>query len=99
MIRRNICKVLLATIGRTLPLRRHPGGRIGNALRCLFTKGIISTMGKNCIIEKGAEILEDCIFGDRTSIGPYCMIGPGTIFKGHNMIGPNLHIYTTGHRY
>ena len=56
-------------------------------------------MGVHCIVEKGAEIMEDCVFGDGTSIGPDCMIGPGTIFKGHNMMGPNVHIYTNGHHY
>lgn len=99
MLKRNICKMLLGTIGRLFPLRRHPGGKIGNTLRCFFTKGIVHEMGKGCIVEKGAEIMEDCVFGDYTSIGPDCMIGPGTIFKGHNMMGPNVHIYTTGHQY
>lgn len=56
-------------------------------------------MGRNCIVEKGAEIMEDCILGDSTSIGPNCVIGPGCIFKGHNMMGSNVHIYTTSHYY
>ena len=99
MLKRNLCKFLLGSVGKILPLRRHPGGKIGNIIRCSITKGIIKNMGKYCIIEKGAEVMEDCIFGDGTSIGPHCMIGPGTIFKGYNMMGPNVHIYTTGHRY
>lgn len=56
-------------------------------------------MGCSCIVEKGAEIMEDCVLGDATSIGPNCVIGPGTIFKGHNIMGPDVHIYTTGHYY
>lgn len=56
-------------------------------------------MGAHCIIEKGADIQEDCIFGDYTAIGPNCMIGPQTVFKGNNMMGPNVHIYTTSHIY
>lgn len=56
-------------------------------------------MGKNCIVEKGAEIMENCEFGDGTGIGPNCMIGPGCVFKGHNMMGPNVHIYTRNHFY
>lgn len=95
----NLNKALLGTIGKWLPLRRHPGGGIANSLRCWITRGIVKKMGKNCIVEKGAEILEDCILGDNTSIGPNCMIGPGTVIKGHNMMGPNVHIYTTGHNY
>lgn len=75
------------------------GGAIGNWFRCLVASGIVHQMGKNCIIERGAEIMEDCILGDNTGIGPSCMIGPGTVFKGHNMMAPNVHIYTTGHFY
>lgn len=56
-------------------------------------------MGNNCIVESGAEILEDCIFGDGTAIGQNCMIGAGCIFKGNNMMGPNVHIYTVNHLY
>ncbi len=99
MIKQHVSKALLGTVGKALPLRRHPGGKIANRLRCSFAKGIVSQMGKHCIVEKGAEVLEDCVLGDYSSIGPYCMIGPGTVFKGHNMMGPNVHIYTTGHYY
>lgn len=56
-------------------------------------------MGKNCIVESGSEIMEGCSLGDNSAIGPCCMIGPETVFKGHNMMGPNVHIYTTGHFY
>ena len=27
------------------------------------------------------------------------MIGPETVFKGHNMMGPNGYIYTVNHLY
>ncbi|MBQ6052021.1 MAG: acyltransferase [Clostridia bacterium] len=94
-----INKFLLLTVGRWFPLRRHPGGKIGNLLRCHFTKRIIASMGKKCIVEKGAEILEGCVFGDRTAIGPNCLVSAGTVFKGHNMMGPNVHIYTVNHKY
>lgn len=56
-------------------------------------------MGQNCIVERGAEIMEGCQLGERTGIGPDCMVGPGTIFKGNSMMGPGVHIYTTGHYY
>lgn len=94
-----VYKLLLATIGKILPLRSHFGGKISNRIRCFITKGIIQQMGENCIVEKGAEIMEGCVFGDCTGIGPNSMIGPNTIFKGHSMMGPNVHIYTTGHYY
>lgn len=74
-------------------------GGIANKIRCYFTRKIIKEMGDNCIIEKGAEIMENCAFGDAVGIGPNSMIGPETVFKGHSMMGPNVHIYTTGHFY
>ena len=98
-LRIKFCKLLLATIGRILPLRSHIGGKISNRIRCLLVKGIIAQMGRNCIIEKGAEIMEGCVFGDCTGIGPNSMIGPGTVFRGHSLMGPDVHIYTTGHYY
>lgn len=56
-------------------------------------------MGRNCNIERGAEIMEGCILGDYVGLGPNNSIGPGTVLKGNCMIGPNVHIYTTAHYY
>lgn len=95
----NLCKFLLSSVGAHLPLKRHPGGKIANKIRCAFTKGIVQSMGKNCNIEKGAEIGEDCIFGDKTAVGPNCLVQAGTVFKGNNMMAPDVHIYTVNHLY
>lgn len=43
--------------------------------------------------------MEGCIIGDGTGIGPHCMVGPKTIFKGRSMMAPNVHIYTVNHKY
>ena len=94
-----ICKFLLATIGKMLPLRYRPGGVIANRIRCLFVRGIVNKMGSDCIVEPGANVQEGCILGNRTSIGPNCMVGPQCVFKGNNMMGPNVHIYTINHIY
>lgn len=56
-------------------------------------------MGEECVVESGAEIHEGCVFGNRVGIGPNCMIGPQTIFKGYTMMGPDVHIYTENHLY
>ena len=56
-------------------------------------------MGSDCIVEPGANVQEGCILGNRTSIGPNCMVGPQCVFKGNNMMGPNVHIYTINHIY
>lgn len=94
-----ICKLLLSTVGRMLPLNRHPGGRFANKARCFITKGIVKSMGKNCVVEKGAEIHEDCVLADGAAVGVNCMVGPGTVFLGKNMMGPDVRIYTVNHRY
>lgn len=56
-------------------------------------------MGKGCVVESGAEIHEGCVFGNRVGIGPNCMIGPQTLFKGYTMMGPNVRVYTENHNY
>ena len=81
------------------PCKRHPFGKIGNALRCHFTKRIVKTMGKKCLIEKGADIQEEVVLFDYSSVGVNALIQKGTIIKGHNMMGPNVKIFTTGHKY
>ena len=96
---KSIYKLLIGTIGKILPLKRHPGGEIGNKIRCYLAKKIITSMGKDCVIEKGAEIQEGCILGDRVGIGPDCVIGANCVFKGHSMMAPNVHIYTENHSY
>ena len=40
-IKVNINKLMLATIGKILPLHRHPGGGIANRVRVFFAKGIV----------------------------------------------------------
>lgn len=92
-------KFLLATIGKILPLKRHPGGKIANYLRCHFAKMIVDEIGVGCNIESGAEIMEHCRLGDHVGIGQNAVIGAGTVFRGNCMMGPNVHIYTGGHKY
>lgn len=98
-IKVNISKLMLSTIGKMLPLRRHPGGGIANRIRVFFAKGIVKSVGEGCNIESGAELQEDCVLGDHTGIGPNSLVQQGTIFKGFCMMGPDVHIYTTGHKY
>ena len=92
-------KFFLRTVGRMLPLRRHPGGKIANRIRCSFAKGIVQSMGRDCIIEKGAIVQKGCVFGDKTSIGPNCGIEENVVFKGYNMMAPNVRIFTKSHYY
>ena len=94
-----ICRLLLSSVGRMFPISGHPGGKLGNKIRCAFTRGIVASMGKDCVVEPGANIQEGCVLADRCAIGVNCLIQKGTVFTGFNMMGPNVHIYTTNHYY
>lgn len=95
----NVCKFLLGTLGKWMPVRDRLGGGFANFLRCRFTKGIVKSMGKKCNVQKGAQIKEGCVIGDHVGFGVNSFVDAGTIFKGECMMGPEVHIYTTNHRY
>lgn len=98
-IRVQINKFFLATIGSWLPCKRHPLGRIGNALRIHFARHICAKVGKNCIIEKGASFNEGAILEDNSAVGINCFIDSAVVIKGPNMMGPDVKIYTHNHYY
>ena len=95
----NINKLLLATIGTWLPNRRHPFGKIGNALRIHFARQICSKVGKNCLIERGASFNEGAVLEDYSSVGVNCFIDSAVTIKGHNMMGPDVKIFSRNHYY
>ena len=98
-IRIFINKFFLATIGSILPCKRHPLGKIGNALRIHFARQICAKVGKNCIIEKGASFNEGAILEDNSAVGVNCFIDSAVVIKGPNMMGPDVKIYTHNHYY
>ena len=98
-IRKKINLGLMATIGAMLPSRRHPFGKIGNLLRCRFARQIGARVGKDCIIEKGAQVQEGVHLADNSRVGEHCLISTGTVIEGNNMMGPHVHIYTSNHAY
>jgi maltose O-acetyltransferase len=95
----NFNKLLLASIGTLFPCRRHPFGKLGNALRVHFARQICAKVGKGCLIEKGASFNEGAILDDYSAVGVNCFIDSSVHIKGHNMMGPNVKIYTRNHFY
>ena len=95
----NFYKFLLRTIGKILPLRRHPFGKLANSLRVHYARNISPHVPKKCIIESGAEIQEDVVISEGASIGPRCLVQIGTVFEGQNMMGPDVKIFTSNHNY
>lgn len=95
----NLNKFLLATIGSWLPCRRHPFGKIGNALRIHFARQICAKVGKHCLIEKGASFNEGAVLEDHSAVGVNCFIDSSVTIKGHNMMVPDVAIYTRNHLY
>lgn len=98
-LRVDINKFFLATIGWIFPCKRHPLGKIGNALRVHFARQICSHVGKCCLIERGAAFNEGAVLEDYSAVGVNCFIDSGVIIKGHNMMGPDVKIYTRNHFY
>ena len=94
-----INKFLLASIGSWLPCKRHPLGKIGNALRIHFARQICAKVGKNCIIEKGASFNEGAVLEDFAAVGVNCFIDSAVVIKGPNMMAPDVKIYTHNHYY
>lgn len=71
----------------------------GGALRRFFAKHIIASAGKNINVEKGATFSRRLSVGDNSGLGVNCQI-QGAVSIGDNvMMGPDVLIYTTNHRF
>ena len=80
-----------------LPQSRHM--KLSKKLRGFFAKRIALHFGENVNIEKNAVFTPGLSIGDNSGIGISCEInGPVTI--GNNvMMGPEVVIYTSGHKF
>lgn len=97
--RANFNKFLLATLGSWLPCRRHPLGKLGNALRVHCARQICAKVGKGCLIEKGAYFNGGVVLEDYSAVGVNCSVQGDVVIKGHNMMGPDVIIFSQGHYY
>lgn len=81
--------------GKYLPCSWKCNG--AKLIRRFWASRIISSMGRNVNIERGAVFPENLIIGDNSGLGVNCDIfGPVRI--GSNvMMGPEVVIYTTNH--
>lgn len=95
----NLNKFLLATIGSWMPNYRHPFGKVGNSLRVHFAKQICSKVGRKCLIERGASFNEGAVLEDFSSVGVNCFVDSAVTIKGHNMMGPDVKIFSRNHFY
>ena len=82
-----------------MPCKHQPFGRIGNALRVHFARQICSKVGKKCLIERGASFNEGAILEDNSVVGINCFIDSSVVIKGHNMMGPEVKVFTKNHLY
>ena len=80
-----------------LPISQRMG--VAKKFRRMWAKKIVSHCGKNANIEKNAFFTPSLSIGDNSGIGIHCEVyGPVTI--GNDvMMGPEVVIYTSGHRY
>lgn len=95
-LKSKICFVLYKTTAAWLPISQRSG--IAKKLRVFWAKRIIRC-GNNVNIEKNAHFTPGVTVGDNSGIGIDCEVyGPVTI--GNDvMMGPEVVIYTSGHRH
>ncbi len=88
---------LYKIFAQKLPKSQHSS--FAKKARCFWAKRIVSKFGKNVNIEKNAYFGPLLEIGDNSGIGVDCEIyGPVTIGK-NVMMGPEVVIYTTGHKH
>ena len=96
-IKRRFFFLLYKTFASWLPCsQRMPWAK---GIRCFFARRVISSCGKNVNIERNAFFTPEVRIGDNSGIGINCEIyGPVSICEDV-MMGPDVIIYTRGHRY
>lgn len=98
-IREEFFKLLLNTIGKWLPRKRYPFGKSATNLRYMFAKNIVSEIGPEAYIEKGAQLEHGVILKNNAIVGINCRVRSGTTIEEHTMMGPDCVFYTQNHKY
>ena len=96
-VRKKIYYVFYLITAKWLPESRHM--RIAKKLRGFWTKRIISYMGFNVNIERGARFTPELKIGNNSGIGISSEINGPVIIGNDVMMGPEVVIYTSGHKY
>lgn len=94
-----IYRILYLGIGCRLPISNSKFNIGQRKIRGFLVKRIITHMGKNVNIEKGAKFADDIYIGDNSGIGINSFVGSGTKIGNHVMMGPDCLIYTQQHEH
>ena len=96
-IKNKVAFALYKMFASWLPISQR--SKLSKKLRRFFAKRVISKIGKNVNIERGACFGPGLEIGDNSGVGINCEIyGPVKI--GNNvMMGPEVVIYTSGHKH
>lgn len=76
-----------------------PTIRFCKKIRGFWAKRIIKSFGKNINIEKGAVFGPDLEIGDNSGVGINCELYGPVIIGENVMMGPEVVVYTGGHRH
>ena len=80
-----------------LPLNRH--SVLARKLRAFWTRRIVKSCGKNVCVERGACFTPALSIGDNSGLGVNCEINGEVVIGSDVMMGPEVVIYTTRHKY
>ena len=95
-VKSKLCYVAYKLTAANLPISQRLG--LAKKLRVFWAKRI-AVCGKNVNIEKNAYFTPGLTLGDNSGVGINCEVyGPVTIGKDV-MMGPDVVIYTSGHKY
>lgn len=92
-----ILYILYKLCASWLPESRHM--KTAKIIRCSFAKHIVSEMGTGVNIERKASFTPDLRIGNNSGIGISCEINGPVKIGNDVMMGPEVVIYTSGHRY
>jgi len=95
--KKKICYMIYKCTASWLPISQR--SKLAKKIRCFWAKCIVLSMGKNVNIERNAFFGPGLKIGENSGIGINCEIyGPVTI-GSDVMMGPEVVIYTKGHRH
>lgn len=96
-LKKKICFALYKLTASWLPISQRM--TLAKKIRTFWAKKIIASCGKNVNIEKNALFSPELRLGDYSGVGIDCEIyGPVTI-GNYVMMGPEVVIYTSGHKF
>ncbi len=89
--------VLYGIFARNLPESRHL--KLAKKIRGFYAKRIVRSFGKNVNIEKNASFTPGLSIGNNSGVGISCEINGDVTIGNDVMMGPEVVIYTSGHRF